>query len=171
MRQRTPLSFAMVNRKGQPGHMPGMQRHHILPRQLLTLGQFETLIEEAGGARVIMGDFRTNGLLLPASEKAASRYGLPLHRGPHPHYNEIVSERVAAVESHWHVARKRCASRAASDALCRLHLLQGALRRRLLHESRPLVLNRRDPLGKGQDFSALDAMADALWAATAPVAV
>lgn len=128
------------------------------------------LIADAGGAPAIMGDFRTNDLLLPASEKAASQYGLPLHRGPHPRYNEIVSERVAAIESHWHVARRRCASGAASDALGRLQLLQGALRRRLLDESRPLVLNRGDTLGKGQDFSALDAMAYALWAATAPVA-
>ena len=45
----------------------------------------------------------------------------------------------------------------------RLTLLQGALRRRLLTETRRLKLNTRDPLGMGRDFSHLDAMAEALW--------
>ena len=48
----------------------------------------------------------------------------------------------------------------------RLLLLQSALRRRLQDDRRRLVLNRRDPLGRGYDFSELDAMAEALWKAT-----
>lgn len=47
----------------------------------------------------------------------------------------------------------------------RLHLLQGALRRQLLTERRRVVLNRKDPVGTGFDFSELDAMAEALWGA------
>jgi hypothetical protein len=47
----------------------------------------------------------------------------------------------------------------------RLHLLQSALRRQLLAERRRVVLNRRDPLGTGFDFTDLDAMAEALWSA------
>jgi hypothetical protein len=51
----------------------------------------------------------------------------------------------------------------------RLDLLQRALRRRLLEPERARVrLNRSDPLGSGLDFAELDAMADALWAGTAP---
>ena len=57
---------------------------------------------------------------------------------------------------------------ALSDALERLRLLQRALRRRLIDQQRRMRLNRRDPLGAGFDFSELDAMADALWPATAP---
>lgn len=48
----------------------------------------------------------------------------------------------------------------------RLGLLQTALRKRLLSERRRMILNRKDPLGTGFDFSELDAMAEALWEAT-----
>lgn len=52
----------------------------------------------------------------------------------------------------------------------RLRLLQRALRRRLLEPGyRRILLNRSDPLGSGVDFSELDAMADALWSATATI--
>jgi len=47
----------------------------------------------------------------------------------------------------------------------RLHLLQSALRRQLLAQRRRVVLNRKDPLGTGFDFTELDAMAELLWAA------
>lgn len=48
----------------------------------------------------------------------------------------------------------------------RLVLLQRGLRRRLVDTRRRLVLNRRDPIGQGFDFTAMDAMAEALWSAT-----
>jgi hypothetical protein len=48
----------------------------------------------------------------------------------------------------------------------RLGLLQDALRRQLLAERRRFLLNRKDPLGTGFDFTELDAMADALWASS-----
>ena len=47
----------------------------------------------------------------------------------------------------------------------RLWLLQSALRKRLLDQSRRLVLKRRDPALARSDFSELDAMAEALFAA------
>ncbi|GEM_PF-2076754 len=50
----------------------------------------------------------------------------------------------------------------------RLDLLQRALRRRLMAGGRaPLRLNRHDPIGKGLDFTELDAMAELLWNASA----
>lgn len=116
--------------------------------------------------RVGFDDFRANGLLLPATDDATVRTGLPLHRGPHHRYNEMVIERVGAIESTWSAARGRSPKRAKDEAVFRLALLQTALRRRLLHQSRRLILNRNDPLGTGFDFTELDAMAEALWAAT-----
>jgi hypothetical protein len=109
-------------------------------------------------------DFRRNGLLLPATERSAVRIGLPLHRGPHRHYNEMVVERVGQVEEGWSALRQR-----APEVALELTLLQAALRRRLLADSRRLRLNRADPLGAGRDFAALDAMADQLWSGTAPI--
>ena len=123
-----------------------MQRHHLLPCQLLTRRCFGPLFDLIGRDRLGFDDFRSNGLLLPASGESAVRLKLPLHRGPHRDYNAMVLE----------------------QALMRFGLLQRALRRRLLEpERRPMRLNRRDPLGAGLDFAELDAMAEALWAGTA----
>ncbi len=111
-------------------------------------------------------DFRRNGLLLPATDDATLRSGMPLHRGPHRQYNELVIERVGRIEERWSQARPRDPDAALSEALDRLALLQAALRRRLLNERRRMILNRKDPLGTGFDFGELDAMAEALWEAT-----
>jgi hypothetical protein len=121
-----------------------------------------------GRDRLHFDDFRRNGLLLPAKGELVLRMGLPLHRGPHREYNALVTERVGQIEADWSRARLRAPEIALDQALMRLELLQRALRRRLLQAaSRPLRLNRRDPIGTGLDFSELDAMAETLWAGTA----
>lgn len=149
-----------------------MQRHHLLPRQLLSQRCFSPLFDAVGRDRLGFDDFRRNGLLLPADTNAAVRLGLPLHRGPHREYNALVAERVGQIESAWAFQRRSAPERALEQALLRLMLLQGALRRRLLRPDTPrLCLNRRDPLGQGRDFAALDAMVEALWADTGSVAV
>jgi len=80
----------------------------------------------------------------------------------------MVAERVGQIEQDWSEARLRAPEIALEQALMRLSLLQAALRRRLLAETRRLTLNPADPLGAGRDFAALDAMAEALWRHTAP---
>lgn len=163
---RRQLSFRAVNCRGAPGYDPGLQRHHLLPRQLLARHCFGALFEAVGLDRVGFDDFRRNGLLLPANDQAAVRIGLPLHRGPHRSYNELVLERVGQIESTWSSLRPRAPEVALMDAYQRLELLQRALRRRLLAQSKRMKLNKRDPLGAGYDFSELDAMAEALWGET-----
>jgi hypothetical protein len=165
-RGRTRLPFRVVNRRDRPGFLPCMQRHHLLPLQLLKANCFGPLFDEIGGERVDFDDFRLNGLLLPASDNAAVRIGLPLHRGPHRSYNQMVAERIGQVEAGWASLRLRAPEIAFDQALMRLGLLQRALRKRLLSPVRRLMLNRKDPLGSGFDFSELDAMADSLWGAT-----
>lgn len=91
---------------------------------------------------------------------------MPLHRGPHREYNDLVIHRVGRIEQQWTQDRYRNSQVAMEDALFRLVLLQSALRQRLLDERRRMVLNRKDPLGTGFDFSELDAMAAELWKAT-----
>lgn len=124
------------------------------------------MFERIGRRAIGFDDFRVNGLLLPATEEATVRIGMPLHRGPHRRYNEVVIERVGRIEARWSTARRASGEAAAEEALMRLALLQAALRRQLLAERRRVLLNRKDPLGTGFDFSELDAMADALWAST-----
>jgi len=145
-----------------------MQRHHLLPRQLLTMACFSPLIETIGQEQIGFDDFRANGLLLPSRSHAARQTGLPLHRGPHRNYNSLVAERMGQIEAGWVADKARRPAHAIENALLRLRLLQRALRRRLIVPGRArLRLSRFDPLGVGRDFSELDAMADALWAVTA----
>ena len=144
-----------------------MQRHHLLPNQLLAKRCFGPLFDALGRDRLGFDDFRSNGLLLPGSGDAALRIGLPLHRGPHRDYNAMVAERVGQIEGDWSRLRLAAPEIALDQALMRVGLLQGALRRRLLEPRRKRMrLNRSDPLGAGLDFADLDAMADALWAGT-----
>jgi hypothetical protein len=143
-----------------------MQRHHLLPCQLLDARCYGALFAAIGQDRLGFDDFRLNGLLLPGCEMAAVRIGLPLHRGPHRAYNALVAERLGQVEADWSAMRSLAPDSAREQAAMRLALLQRALRRRLLSATRPLRLNLRDPLGTGLDFSELDAMAEALWGGT-----
>ena len=169
---RRAIPFASVNRPQSPGHDPALQRHHLLPCQLRRLACFERLFGELGARRIGLEDFRRNGMLLPAREQAALRLALPLHRGPHRAYNELVAERVGQIERHWSSVRAACPVRGGAEALMRLDLLQRALRRRLLEgRRRRLVLNRYDPVGAGHDFTAMDALAETLWRASDPQTV
>jgi hypothetical protein len=90
---------------------------------------------------------------------------MPLHRGPHRRYNEVVMARVGRIDERWSHLRHQDADLALTEALLRLRVLQGALRRQLLAERRRVMLSRNDPLGTGFDFSELDTMAEALWLA------
>lgn len=159
----TIITFRSVNARGTPEYNPGLQRHHLLPRQLLSQRCFGRMFAEVGRVNVGFDDFRRNGLLLPATEAASVRSGMPLHRGPHPRYNEVVIARVGRIEARWAQVRLHDEEAALVEALMRLHLLQAALRRQLLAERRRLVLSRKDPLGTGFDFAELDAMAGMLW--------
>ncbi len=124
------------------------------------------MFDVVGRKPVGFDDFRANGLLLPTTEAATRRTGMPMHRGPHRHYNQVVIERVGRIEARWAEQRKTDPDAALIEAVMRLRLLQAALRRRLLSERRRMILNRKDPLGTGFDFTELDAMAEALWNAT-----
>lgn len=143
-----------------------MQRHHLLPRQLLSKRCFGRMFEFLGIRQVGFDDFRANGLLLPATEDSAARLGMPLHRRPHRSYNAMVIERVGCIEAGWADTRLSDSRAAMEEALMRLALLQAALRTRLLDEQRRMVLNRKDPVGTGFDFTELDAMAESLWRST-----
>lgn len=162
---RIAIAFRSVNLPGSDAYDPGLQRHHLLPRQLLTRRCFDAMFGAVSLAAVGFDDFRRNGLLLPATETATIRTGMPLHRGPHRRYNEVVIARVGMIEQRWALVQSRDPEAALIEARLRLGLLQGALRRQLLTQRRRMLLNRNDPLGTGFDFSELDAMAESLWAA------
>ena len=158
-----------MNRRDSAGYDAGLQRHHLLPRQLLRIGVFATLFDRLGLRSVGFEDFRRNGLLLPANDEAAVRMGLPLHRGPHRDYNAMVIERVGEIESAWQQRRKTDHAKAGERALCDLARLQDRLRERLLNPRTDyLRLHSKDPLGSRYDYTELDAMAERLWKASRP---
>lgn len=161
---RQRICFSAVNQRGAPDYDPGLQRHHLLPRELLSQRCFGRMFGAIGRDRIGFDDFRDNGLLLPACDEAALSFGLPLHRGPHHRYTRLVIAWVGRVEADWSASRLKAPDAALAEALMRLGLLQRALRRRLLDpQGRRFALNRNDPLGRTLDFSDLDAMADTLW--------
>ena len=155
--------------RGQPDYQTDMQRHHLLPRQILNTGALGPLLRQLGRERIGFDDFRRNGLLLPCSTSAALRVGLPLHRGPHCLYNAMVLDRVGQIEAEWSRYRGLRPLDAERDAIIRLQLLQRARRRRLFDPgNNRLRLNRKDPFRPGVDFTELDARVDQLWLATRP---
>lgn len=93
------LPFRAVNQLGKPGYQHGMQRHHLLPLQLRQRKVFASLLADLPYDAVGFDDFRFNGLLLPTKDAAALHLGLPLHRGPHRIYNEVVAERIGQIEA------------------------------------------------------------------------
>ena len=99
--RRARIPFRSVNRRGHPGYSPGMQRHHLLPSQLLSRRSLRPFLDAIGRDRLHFDDFRRNGLLLPANGELVLRMGLPLHRGPHREYNALVTERVGQIEAEW----------------------------------------------------------------------
>jgi hypothetical protein len=167
---RARLPFRSVNRPDSADYDPALQRHHLLPRQLLGRRSFVRLFGAVDARKLGFDDFRRNGVLLPARVEAARRLALPLHRGPHRAYNARVMERVGQIEAHWVEAHRGAPVSAGEEALFRLALLQRTLRRRLLDPpGAPLRLNRNDPLGTGYDFAELDAMVGQLWGGTQTV--
>ena len=93
-----------------------------------------------------------NGLWLPASEEIALRTGLPLHRGPHPHYNEFVGDQTAflyrnlAITSHEDLVSLKI----------RLNHLQVSLHRALSRTDTDMWLNRYDPREELAKFATFD---------------
>ena len=167
---RTPIPFRSVNRRGSRGYNPSLQRHHLLPLQVLGAKPLQPLLTDIRISRESFDDFRRNGMLLPSCEKVAMELGLPLHRGPHRAHNEMVLERVGEIDIAWQRLRMRTPLSARCWAGSRLYAMQGLLRAALAGSRRrpdsPFALNSRDPIIRQVDYSSMDAMADTLWGAT-----
>lgn len=172
--------FSMVNRKNGDGYNPRYQRHHLIPLQAASIAEIrEPLDEIAGAGRIRSGgkdqcsggygfdfdNFETNGVLLPSDEAMALKTGHPLHRGPHPRYNELVIERLHLIIRLSHGIENRIQRRVFFRL--RMKLLQSTLRRALVGSPLPVFrLNKRDPGLSSSAFVGLDSCVDALYMAT-----
>lgn len=119
----------------------GYQRHHLIPVEVICKPALSPAVNVLRTVGFNPQDFATNGLWLPASERIASQTGLPLHRGPHPHYNEFVGDQVAFLYRNLIISTKE----GLVALRTRLHHLQGNLWRSLSRADSGLWLNRHDP--------------------------
>lgn len=122
----------------------GFQRHHLIPVNLTMRPAFGSLFMSVASVGFDPQDFLTNGVLLPAAEFMSEMTGLPLHRGPHQLYDQLVADGLNEILID--LISGRIDSSIA--AYRRISELQGMFRRALRYDA-SLMLNRNDPRGAG----------------------
>jgi A nuclease family of the HNH/ENDO VII superfamily with conserved AHH len=129
----------------------GFQRHHVIPVNIIGGRVFAGLFALVVQLGFNPQSFVANGLLLPATEHMAVRTGLPLHRGPHKQYDNLVAEGLDII---WQeMLRGRV-----TDHITILRLLSefiGHIRRSLQYDG-AFLLNRHDPRHQHSPLAKLD---------------
>jgi len=138
--------------------MVGFQRHHLIPVQIYMKPCFSDVFKKARKGGFDQRDFVSNGIYLPSKESLALKSGRPLHRGPHPRYNDMVASRLEQI-----VQSEKQISTDCRALAVRIFNMQKALRKMLLRSPSTLLLNNRDPMSRTVDFTHLDATVDQLW--------
>jgi len=137
----------------------------LIPLQAASIPEIHEPLNEIGRAGFEFDNFDKNGVLLPSDEQMALQTGRPLHRGPHPRYNQLVIERLLLIirlsnQIDNQVQRK-------VFFRLRIAILQSVLRKALVGSVLPVFrLNRKDPGLSSSDFAQLDSCVDALYLAT-----
>jgi hypothetical protein len=126
----------------------GFHRHHLIPVEVVERPSLAIMFGHLRAIGFDPQDFGTNGMHLPCTEKMAMIFALPLHRGPHPQYNEMVAERVAAIS---HLP--------AGDAYLNIRFLQQTLRYSL---RRPGILRGNNTPRLAVDLATLETDANML---------
>jgi hypothetical protein len=72
--------------------------HHVIPRQVTGNRVFAKFFGQLRSEGFDPENFVKNGMHLPSTEVMAETFGLPLHRGPHPRYNDMVATHIAVIE-------------------------------------------------------------------------
>ena len=140
----------------------GWHRHHLLPNHLRRYPDLRKFMERLGRTGAGLGDFETNGMFLPSEERIAQNAHLPLHRGPHLAYNDVV---VGALDSlRQEIIRHEVGER---DQHASVRNLQRRLKTLLQLSALDMdvALAGRDPFGPIPVAAALDRQTDALFAA------
>lgn len=140
-----------------PKSREGFQRHHIIPVQIFQRSSFKRLFAHAYKQGFDPRNFRHNGIYLPATEPLAIASGRPLHRGPHPIYNDLMCDHINNVDQ---IFRANPSLKVAR----RIFEIQNLIRTMLTDGSFGTKLNGRDPMSQSVNFSHLDADVDKLWA-------
>ncbi|MEH6758328.1 MAG: AHH domain-containing protein [Parasphingorhabdus sp.] len=157
--------FSMVNRKNGKDYHPHYQRHHLIPMQAASIPNIRGPLDQMICGGFDFDNFEKNGVLLPSDEQVAYKTGQPLHRGPHPRYNELVIERLLLIIKICNQIENIIQRKAFFHL--RIGLLQTVLRPALAGPALPVLrLNNRDPGLASSAFAELDSCVDALYVAT-----
>ncbi len=142
----------------RPPSRSGFQHHHLLPLSLLHRQQIAAFLEQLKPHGLDLTDRSANCLWLPAHEILSLRLGQALHRGPHPHYTDVVAGRVERIRARWVDGQPPPRP---DQAVVRMLRLQRVMARILSGRGpRMLQFNRRDPMRCFNDYSYLDAAID-----------
>lgn len=76
----------------------GFNCHHLIPNQVVEARVFAKFFGNLRSKGFDPDEFESNGMHLPSTEAMAMTFQLPMHRGPHPRYNEFVASHVAELE-------------------------------------------------------------------------
>lgn len=131
----------MSSRKFSVKPPTGYQRHHVIPVNIMRRRSFARLFDVIAIAGFNPHCFLNNGYLLPATDEMSAETGLPLHRGPHRQYDDLIAE---CLDQIWlQVTTKQIP---ASPVAIMTHVsdLQGQIRRSLGPNAR-IRLNQNDP--------------------------
>lgn len=145
------LTFREVKKRVK---VPGFHCHHIIPAAVVEKPAFRNIFSRIGAIGFDFQNFHQNGMYLPCTEENAIAFRLPLHRGPHPLYNQIVCERIAAFERLGPYGQLR-----------QIFDLQQALRLALRSNALPLRKGQRDPLASNPAFETIEKAAFSLYSA------
>lgn len=143
------LSFRDVKRRVR---IPGFHCHHLIPLEIIEKPAFRTLFRSMGELGADFDNFCQNGMYLPCTEENAAAFRLPLHRGPHPVYNQIVCERIDAM-----------AGLGPNGQFCVMQRLQHDLKAALRRNALPLRKRARNPFMPNPGFDTMEAAAFRLW--------
>lgn len=136
------------------GRRKRWQNHHLVPLSISRRPQLARFLRALGRPGPAVQHLGANSLWLPGDEALAAEVGMCLHRGPHPHYNDVVAARLERI---------RAAKLNSADTLLSIARLQRALTRVLSGRTKPiLLLHRNDPMRLFADYAVLDTAIDTL---------
>lgn len=130
----------------------GYQRHHLIPVNIIRNHAFAKLFASVAAAGFNPHCFLNNGFLLPATEIESARTGLPLHRGPHRQYDDLIAECLNMI---WLAVLMGHIPASPVSIMTHVSDLQGRVRRSLGPSAR-IKLNQNDPRGVGGHLCLLD---------------
>jgi hypothetical protein len=131
---------------------PGYQRHHLLPINVIQSYAFRKLFSSIAAAGFKPHCFFNNGFLLPATEAESVKTGLPLHRGPHRQYDNLIAECLNMI---WRAVLAGHIPANPVSIMTHISDLQGMLRRSL-GPSASIKLNQHDPRSVESHLCSLD---------------